>query len=269
MDGDVRIAVVQFTAGEDKPANLERLLIHLDTAADADADLVVAPEASMLDFGPPSRPVAPQAEPLDGPFITAVSQAAAQRGVTVVVGMFEATDDPQRAYNTVVAVGPTGPIGYYRKQHLFDALGWQESAKLLAGEAAERLVFDCGELRVGVMTCYDLRFPELARALVDEGATLLALPSAWVAGEHKVAQWTTLTTARAVENVCYVAAADQAGPTYAGHSRLVDPFGVTLAAAEDGDGVVVADVAASRVAECRQKMPSLEHRRWQVNPRRR
>ena len=105
--------------------------------------------------------------------------------------MFESVEgDPPRAYNTVVAVGPDGDlIGGYRKQHLFDALGWIESDRLVAGALDDRLVFACDDMRVGVMTCYDIRFPELARALVDDGATLLAVPSAWVAGPDKATQF--------------------------------------------------------------------------------
>ena len=124
-----------------------------------------------------------------------------------------------RAFNTVVAVGPGGELlGRYRKQHLFDALGWMESERLLAGDPADGWSFAVGDMRVGVMTCYDIRFPELARALVDDGATLLVVPSAWVAGPNKLEQWRALATARAIENVCYVAGAVQSPPSYTGES---------------------------------------------------
>jgi predicted amidohydrolase len=111
------------------------------------------------------------------------------------------------------------------------------------------------------MTCYDLRFPELARALVDHGVTCLAVPSAWVAGPLKEEQWSVLVRARAIENTAYVVAADQAAPEYAGHSMVVDPFGVPLAQLGEGDGAAVAEVSAERLADVRRRMPSLEHRR--------
>jgi predicted amidohydrolase len=188
--------------------------------------------------------------------------------VTVLAGMFEVADG-RHVFNTVVAVGPGGELaGSYRKQHLFDALGWMESDRLLAGSPGDGLVLPVGDLTVGVMTCYDVRFPELARFLVDEGAQLLAIPSAWVAGEHKLEQWRALTTARAIENVCYVAGAVQTPPTYTGGSRVVDPWGVEIAAVEPAtEGVAVADVSTEKVAECRQRMPSLANRRWRVSPR--
>jgi predicted amidohydrolase len=183
----MKVGLAQYASGFDKPANLALLTSLVEQAADADATLVIAPEGAMHDFGSQDVALAPFAEPLDGPFVTGLAEVASRRGVTVIAGMFESVEgDATRAYNTVVAVGPTGElIGRYRKQHLFDALGWVESERLVEGETADRLTFRCGEFTVGVMTCYDIRFPELARALVDDGATLLAVPSAWVAGPRK------------------------------------------------------------------------------------
>jgi predicted amidohydrolase len=265
----MRVGLLQVAASEDKPANLAAVIAGIDALAAEGAQLVVAPEAAMHGFGTPDLPLAPVAEPLDGPFVTGV-QAAARRGsVTVLAGMFEPVEgDPKRAYNTVVAVGPDGGIvGRYRKQHLFDALGWMESDRLEPGRPDDRLVFSCAGLTVGVMTCYDLRFPELARALVDDGCDVLAVPSAWVAGPLKEDQWTTLVRSRAIENVVYVAAADQPAPAYAGRAMVVDPFGVVVASLGERAGHVVAEVDSDRVAECRKRMPSLQHRRWTVSPR--
>jgi predicted amidohydrolase len=265
----MRVAVVQFTSGEDKAANLDRLVSSVATAADGGARLVVAPEAAMHGFGAPDVPLAPVAEPLDGPFVTGLQEAASRHAVTVVAGMFEPVEgDPARAYNTVVAVGPAGELlGRYRKQHLFDALGWVESERLEPGRTDERLVFGCADFTVGVLTCYDVRFPELSRTLADAGAELLALPSAWVAGPLKEEQWSTLVRARAIENVLWVAAADQSAPTYAGRAMVVDPFGVVVASLGERDGLLLADVDRARVVACRERMPSLEHRRWEVRPR--
>jgi predicted amidohydrolase len=264
----MKVGVVQFAAGFDKPDNLARVRSLVENAADCGADLVIAPEGAMHDFGPQDLALAPFAEALDGPFVTGLAAVASRRGVTIVAGMFEAvTGDPTRAYNTVVAIGPAGElIGRYRKQHLFDALGWVESDRLVQGDTADRLVFDCGDLTVGVMTCYDIRFPELARALVDDGATLLAVPSAWVAGPRKPEQFRALATARAIENVAYVAGAVQTPPSYTGQSAVIDPFGEVLAELADGEGGAVAEASAERIKECRERMPSLRHRRWRVAP---
>ena len=265
----MRVGLLQVAAGEDKDANRAAVVGGVEALAADGVDLVVAPEASMHGFGTPDLPLAPVAEPLDGPFVSALATAARAHGVTVLAGMFETVDgDSSRAYNTVVAVGPDGGlVGRYRKQHLFDALGWVESDRLEPGRPEDRLVFPCAEVTVGVMTCYDLRFPELARALTDDGCDVIAVPSAWVAGPLKEDQWTTLVRARAIENVVYVAAADQPGPAYAGRAMVVDPFGVVVASLGEGAGRTAADIDAGRIAGCRKRMPSLQHRRWSVTPR--
>src|SRR5256885_8398374 len=114
----------------------------------------------------------------------------------------------------------------------------------------------------GVQTC-------ALPIFVDAGATLLALPSAWVAGPHKVDQWSSLVHARAIENTAYVAGAAQPPPEYSGHSMVVDPFGVTVVRLGDDEGVAVAEVTEARIAEVRERMPSLEHRRFEVFPKER
>jgi predicted amidohydrolase len=258
--------VVQLPATDDKPANLRRLTERVREAADQGADLVVGPEAAMHDFGPPDLPLAPVAEPLDGPFVTGLQKVAAERGVTVVAGMFEKGPD-DHVFNTAVAVGPQGELlGSYRKTHLFDALGWVESDRFAPGDGT-LLVLPVGDLSVGVQTCYDVRFPELSRALVDRGADVLALPAAWVAGPHKEHQWKTLLAARAIESTAYVVGACQSPPRYTGCSRLVDPMGEVLAGVVATEGVAVADLRPERVAEVRAAIPSLQHRRYDVSPR--
>jgi predicted amidohydrolase len=263
----VRVAVVQFRSGPDPADNRRRLLAWVKRAAADGAELVVCPEAAMREFGDFGPALAASAEPVDGPFVTALATVAARRRVTVLAGMFEALPGaPDRPYNTVVAVRPDGFAGRYRKVHLFDAAGWQESARLSPGPVDDDalLLVPCGELTVGVLTCYDLRFPELARALVDQGATALAIPAAWVAGPLKEQQWRTLLAARAIENGCWVFGAGQPGPTYAGRSAIVDPLGVETATQGDGEGCPVGSVSAERVAAVRERMPSLRHRRFRV-----
>ncbi|MEP6695285.1 MAG: carbon-nitrogen hydrolase family protein [Pseudonocardiales bacterium] len=261
------VAAAQFTASPDKAANRDGCCALIRSAAGRGADLVVLPEAAMLPFGRGDEPLAAVAEPLDGPFVEGLGAAARDAGVTVLAGMFEAVPGDHHVFNTVVAVDGSGVLGAYRKVHLFDALGWKESDRLRAGEPADPLLtMALGGLTVGVLTCYDLRFPELTRALVDAGATLFAVPSAWVAGPLKEDHWVTLARARAIENTCYLAGAGQGPPVYAGCSLIVDPMGLVLAQCGEVDGVALAEVTAGRVAEVRAKLPSLEHRRFAVMP---
>jgi predicted amidohydrolase len=121
--------------------------------------------------------------------------------------------------------------------------------------------------KLGLMTCYDLRFPELSRALVDAGAEVLVVPAAWVRGPLKEHHWTTLLTARAIENTCYVAAAAQNGRKYCGLSQVIDPQGIAIAAVGEADGFTQAEISADRLSSARTTNPSLKNRRYTVTPR--
>src|SRR5262245_29898610 len=175
----MRIALAQFAAGPEKEANLRCMVALTEQAAAAGAGLVLFPECSMLHL-PQERSPGPVAEPLDGPFVTALAGAARRHGLAVVAGVFERAPDDRRAYNTVVAIDRDGQqIGAYRKIHLYDAFGHRESDRVVAGDG-DTLVFTLDGVTFGVQTFYDVRFPELSRHLVGRGAEVLLLPAAWV-----------------------------------------------------------------------------------------
>lgn len=267
----VRVTAAQLGIGLDKEANRTLAVEAVRRASGDGASLVVLPEATMAGFGKPTTDLSALAEPLDGPFVEALSAVAAETTATVVAGTFEPVNGEARVFNTLVVVGPGGLLASYRKVHLYDALGWCESERVKAGDAgpANTPVIEVGEARVGMITCYDLRFPESSRAAVDAGATLLAVPAAWVAGPHKVVHWRTLLTARAIENTVYVVAAAQPGSSYTGHSLVADPFGEVLGELGPDDGpvaLVSAEVSAQRVEEARAALPVLAHRRFAVRP---
>ncbi len=255
------VALVQAAASLDPAENRAALDVVAELATSGSRpDLVVFPEAFMRDFGSPGSDVSAFAEPLDGPFVDRVTDLARVHDVTVVAGMFERSDDPARPYNTLVVADRDGLRATYRKIHLYDSFGYRESDRLLAGDL-EPVVLRVGEVPVGLMTCYDLRFPEMARALVDRDARLLVVPSAWVAGPEKLHHWRTLVTARALENTVYVAAAAQPAPRYTGHSLLVGPNGEALAEAGDEPGVVSGHVDLEGLERVRLTNPSLVNRR--------
>lgn len=260
----MRVAVVQLAAGVDAEDNVAAVR---QATQGLDAELIVLPEAMMYDFGDPSAPLGPAAQPLDGPFVTALGDIARAHGATVIGGMFERSDDPTRPHNTLVAVGPDATLAAaYRKAHLYDSFGYRESDRLRAGDAVP-VVVDAGQLRLGLMTCYDLRFPEQARALVDAGADVLVVPAAWVRGPLKEDHWETLLRARAIENTVYVVAAAQCGRSYCGRSMVVDPMGVAVAALGADEGAAVADVDPERITAARERNPALRHRRaWPMPP---
>jgi predicted amidohydrolase len=258
----MRVAVLQMSSSTDSAANREqvsRMLSGLDDAL----DLVVLPEATMHDFGAPDHDLAAVAEPLDGPFVGLLAEHASRLGATVVAGMFERTD--ALPFNTLVAVGPGGDLAAaYRKIHLYDSFGYRESDRLTGGPI-EPVVLDVADLRIGLMTCYDLRFPELGRALVDAGALAFVVPSAWVAGTGKLHHWRTLVTARAIENTVDVIAAAQSGEHYCGHSAIVDAAGSMVEEAGEGDAVLRADLSATAISEVRGVNPSLLNRRMSMS----
>jgi predicted amidohydrolase len=258
----MRVAVVQVSSGTDSTANrdqVDRVLSDLEPGA----DLVVLPEATMHDFGPPGHDLAAVAEPLDGPFVQTLSQHASRLRSTVVAGMFERSDSGL-PFNTLVVVRPDGSMAAtYRKIHLYDSFGYRESERLTAGELTP-IVVEVADLRVGLMTCYDLRFPELGRALVDAGAQAFVLPAAWVAGDGKLHHWRTLLTARAIENTVAVVAAAQGGERYTGHSLIIRADGSRVEEASEGDAVLRADLTADDIAQIRDVNPSLQNRR--MNP---
>lgn len=250
----LHVALVQHASGLEPEAN-RRLLDELTPSG---ADLVVFPEAFARDFGEAGSDVSGYAEPVDGPFATELGRVAGDRGATLVAGMFEPSADPERPFNTLVVRGAAEAS--YRKIHLYDSFGYKESDRLAAGPP-EPVLIDVGGFTVGLMTCYDLRFPELARALVDGGAEAIVIPAAWVAGARKVDHWRTLVRARAVENTVFVLAAGQPGPRYSGHSLVVDPLGDVLAEAGEDAAVITATLDHETLATARRTNPSLANRR--------
>lgn len=254
----LRVALVQVASDRDPVRNRERLAELVPDGA----DLVVLPEAFARDFGPVDDDLGPAGEEPGGRFDTELSRVAAARGTTVVAGSFERGPDPARPFNTLLVRG--GAQASYRKIHLYDSFGYRESDRLTAGPTTPVTV-EVGGLTVGLMTCYDLRFPEHARALVDAGAELLVVPAAWVAGERKVDHWRTLVRARAIENTVFVAACAQPSPRYSGYSMVVDPLGDVLAEAGPGSAdeveVVRAEVGRAQLLEARRTNPSLANRR--------
>lgn len=253
----LHVRLVQRASSLDPAQNLAAL-DELATL-DGSTDLVVLPEAFARDFGEAGSDLSPYAEALDGPFASRVRSLGAGSGAAWLAGMFETAEDPARPLNTLV-LAQGGELTAYRKIHLYDSFGYRESDRLVGGDW-EPIVVEVGGMRLGLMTCYDLRFPELARDLVAAGAEALVVPAAWVAGERKVDHWRTLVRARAIENVCYVVAAAQPAPRYTGHSMIVDPLGDVLAEAGDGEESISATLDPEVVASARETNPSLANRR--------
>jgi deaminated glutathione amidase len=262
MTESVTIAVAQFAPVADREANLATMGELASEAVERGASMVVFPEYSSYFSPTMGQDWIAAAEQIDGQFAHGLAELARSRGIHVVAGMIETTSNPQRASNTVLAFSPDGKLlAKYRKIHLFDAFGELESDWIVPGPIEPPELFEWGGFVVGIETCYDIRFPEQTRRLVDAGADLILLPSEWVAGPNKLNQWRNLVTARAIENVVYVAAADQSPPYAAGDSMVVDPMGVEIATVTSTAGIAVAEISPERVAESRIINPALRLRR--------
>lgn len=261
----VAIAVAQFVPGPDVNANLAAIRELATTAVARGARLVVFPEYSSYFSARLGADFVEAAQPLGGPFVAAIQSLARELGVYLVAGLVERIAEPNRFSNTLVAVSAAGDvISTYRKLHLYDAFGDRESEWVRPGDIEPAHVFDFEGFQVGLQTCYDLRFPEVTRRLVDAGATLVLVPSEWVRGPLKEQHWRTLVTARALENTLYVAAADHAPPIGVGNSMIVDPMGVELATIGELTDVAVATIAPERVTQVRALNPAVALRRFAV-----
>ena len=268
----MRIAVAQLLSGTEPADNLQLVRDYTGRAAESGASLVVFPEATMCRFG---VPLAPIAEPVDGPWADGVRRIAADANITVIVGMFTPADDG-RVANTLLAAGPGSPNQpdtYYDKIHLYDAFGFTESNTVAPGR--EPVVIDVDGVGVGLTTCYDLRFPELFSTLARRGAQLVVVSASWAAGPGKLEQWTLLARARALDSTSYIVAAGQAdpgeplassAPTGVGGSLVVSPFGDVVAAAGADPQLLVADVALDRVAKARETIAVLRNYSAFANP---
>lgn len=259
----VLAAAVQWAPGEDVAANRAAAAGWIDRAAARGARLVVLPEYSQHCSADLAATAPAAAEPLEGPFTAMLRERAEAHGALVVAGMLERTSSGGVA-NVVVAVDGTGIRAAYRKVHLYDAFGTRESDWLEAGDPAQLPVVEALGLRIGIETCYDLRFPEATRRLVDAGADVVVVPAEWVRGPQKERHWTTLVTARAIESTVHVVAADQAPPLGVGCSAIVDPMGVALAALGDAEDVAVAPIDLDVTAATRVRNPSLANRRYRI-----
>jgi predicted amidohydrolase len=261
-----KIAIVQMRSSEDKRKNLEKSIKFIAKAASRGAELVCFPEFQMA-FSPGSQSpgeLATIAETVKGNFVTELADAAKKNKIGVIATIYEKSRKQNRVYDTAVMISPAGKMSaVYRKLHLYNALGFKESAKLMPGKSITKPAKTVAG-NVGLLICYDLRFPEISRILTVRGADLLVAPSAWVAGEMKEEHWQTMIKARAIENGSYVIAPDQLGNIYCGRSMAVDPFGVVLMDMGQSEGIEVIDVDRSRVQNVRRSLPLLKNRRTDI-----
>ncbi|MCF3129152.1 carbon-nitrogen family hydrolase [Streptomyces olivochromogenes] len=264
----MRASLIQIAVDEGESVESRRARVAGLVRDQAGADLVVLPELwttgafAYEEFGR-------EAEPLEGPTHEAMAKAASDAGVWLHAGSIPERDPDGPLYNTSLVFSPSGDlVAAYRKIHRF---GFDKGEAVLMGAGQDLVTVRLPATALGVATCYDLRFPELFRALVDAGAETLVIPAGWP--ERRRAHWTLLAQARAVENQAFVlacgTAGTHAGVPQAGHSIVVDPWGEVLAEAGPDEEVLTVDFDPSRVAATREQFPALKDRVLGLQPPRR
>ncbi|GAA1352108.1 carbon-nitrogen hydrolase family protein [Falsarthrobacter nasiphocae] len=295
----MKVALAQISAGPEPQENLRVIREQAEAAAAAGASLVVFPEASMRAFG---HRLDTHAEPLDGPFAEGVRAAARDANLTIAVGLFTPAEDEPGAASAETGAGPADPApaptdpgaaadpgtaparrrvrntlfvtdgrGHetaYVKIHVYDAFGFTESETVQPG--TRPAVHELGDVRLGLATCYDIRFPHLFAHYGRAGCSISLVPASWQPGPGKAEQWRLLAQARALDSGQFVLACDQAvtrdpdapaGPTGVGGSVVVDPWGKVLAEAGEDAELLIADLDLGEVERARRALPVLAHAR--------
>lgn len=264
------VALVQMRSSENKEENLKASVDFISRAADRKASLICFPEFQMA-FSPlkqsPKDLANNVAEYIDGGnFVSALCRSAKRNKIGVIATVYERNKNKNefKVYDTAVVINKKGQItSVYRKLHLYNALGFRESDKLIQGNAIEKPV-STSVGNIGLMICYDIRFPEMSRILTVNGADILVVPSAWVYGIMKENHWRTMIMARAIENGSYIIAPDQVGNIFSGRSMVADPFGTVLLDMGDKQGMDVVEIDKSRVMKVRESLPLLKNRRLDI-----
>jgi len=264
----MKVALVQFIASTNKEINLKKILQYVSEAGKNQAELIAFPEFMMFYTDSKQTPgqFANLSETIGGNFVKSIARAAKENHIQVVGSFYEKSQKQNRAYDTSFVISKSGKIiSTYRKIHLYDALGFRESQKMMSGSKISKPVrTSIG--KIGMMICYDLRFPEMSRSLASSGSEILVIPSAWVKGEMKEEHWLTINKTRALENGCYVISPDQVGNIYCGRSIVVDPYGKILLDMKKKQGIGYANIELNRIKQIRKILPLLKNRRTDIYP---
>lgn len=270
MNKPIKAAICQMQTGTDKQFNLNKASQMIAEAADMGAELVVLPEVFNSPYD--TSCFADYAEPVPGPTFNFLSRCAGKHKVTLVGGTFIEKDGDGKLFNTSYTFDADGNmLGRHRKVHLFDIdipgqVTFKESSVLSAGK--DITVIKQANLHMGIMICYDCRFPELARAMTLKGAEVLVIPAGFNRSTGPL-HWELLMRSRAVDNEVFVLAAGSAYNPDAsyqawGHSMIIDPRGNIIAHTDDKEGIILAELDLTAVKRAREEIPVLKHRREDV-----
>jgi len=264
-------AVAQLASTDSTRTNIDAIRDLATQARARGANLVIFPEAASYAFDSSPETLSRVAREEGALFRDSLSDIARDLGLYIVAGMYAEGED-ELSENRLIVMGPDGTEqGNYQKLHLYDAFHYRESDKNAVAPLkqgfGELVLFDIGVFRFGLINCYDLRFPEMARALVEQGANALIVCAGWVAGPLKELHWETLLRARAIENTSYVLASSQPAPRSAGLSMVVDPSGLVLGTVASDRGIATAELSLGHLNAVRTVLPCLDHCRYRIAQR--
>lgn len=256
----MKVALGQFAVAPEWTTNLDECAALIARSITEGVRLLILPESIIAADMTDPRITVRTAQPLDGPFVNGLINALTGTDLTLICCI--ATPDASGlTHNCQIVVNATGVIASYRKLHLYDAFNMKESNDYIPGKELPPIV-QIGTVKVGLMTCYDVRFPEAARSLAVRGAHLLTVPAAWVRGPAKEWHWEVMLTARALENTCYVAGVGECGPRNIGMSMLVDPLGTAVVRAGSSPALLIATIDLEHLRHTRTSLPVLANRRF-------
>lgn len=263
----LKVAVGQFISVADVDTNLDTMDRLANKAASEGSQLIVFPEAAMYQWNTSSETIARIATEEGERYIHRSQDIAIRNNIALIVGGYSKNPDGGRPFNRLTAINNRGEIlTSYDKVHLYDAYSWVESDTVtpgpIQGDFSELGVFVINGWRIGLLNCYDLRFPELARGLCERGADVITMSSAWVAGPLKEFHLSTLATARAIENTAYVVVANQPPPLSTGNSSIISPFGTNIAGVDLAEDIATAELREDILESSRAQLPIRLNRRY-------
>lgn len=261
-----RAAIVQMKSSINKQDNILESIKHIKEAADKGADYIFFPEFQMA-FSPNTQTIDELyaiAETLpNSKFIRKLCHYSQKYNIGIIGTFFEKDnqENDKKVFDTAFSTDKNGKIvSVYRKLHLYDAFGFKESSKFSRGDKISNpILTSIG--KIGLMICYDIRFPELSRILTVNGSDIIAIPSGWIHGIMKEEHWITMLKARAIENGVYVIAPNQVGNIFCGRSMIIDPLGSILTDLGDKIGIEIVDIQRQRIDQVRKALPLLKNRR--------
>ncbi len=256
-----KIGLAQVDSSADWKGNIKKADRYAREAARQQVKLLLFPEYFMTYYPLRDGSYQEKGQKIDGEFVQEMENIGKRYGIWIAFGMNEIGDEKERNYNTIIVSDHEGnQRGSYKKAHLFDAYRWKESKQTIPGDQIFHPI-ESSIGRLGIGTCYDLRFPELSRLEAVEGAEIMLYPSAWVSGEGKFTQWKVLLQARAIENEMYVFGCCHCGKHYMGRSLGFDPYGREILRGGLSEGLLIGEINLDQVRKARKENPVFINRR--------